>query len=358
VNEIKPLRQKRWGFFYFRLAVATALLPSEMIWSDLAVQGANLKNSFLEELQTLAEGVKVRLDWENPQSYPDAQSTDSAMWAWEFLRRNRHYVRDFDSFVKKKDQEVHDRLAVAWGISRLADPGNSYSELREEDVNIKSAFLFDGSEPYVVFPYYSKSEFIEQACPNGRRLPDPTELTMLLAPNQIAVILNLDGNIQLQIDSLLAQLKQPKTSGQSSRDTRCFVFEVDASGNQPSGDSESHLIGFEHEYPTVRVHLSHLWLALRCLDAMDVFQSPSTVISSKYFVDQLVAKFNAELVSGDSAASPLKKNPHENWRRQEIVDALRYGLRYGLSMRHITVASTDLESQAKKWRSIKKKPSK
>ena len=71
-----------------------------------------------------------------------------------------------------------------------------------------------------------------------------------------------------------------------------------------------------------------LWLALRCLDAMGAFQSPSSVITSKHFVDQLVSKFNAELASGDSAASPLKMNPHENWRRQEIVDALRYGLRY------------------------------
>jgi hypothetical protein len=314
-----------------------------------------LKNTFLEELQTLAEDVEVRLDWKNPQPYPDAQSTDSAMWAWEFLRRNRHYVRDFDTFVKNQDQAVHDKLAVAWGISRLADPDHSYAKLREEDVNIKSAFLFDGSEPYVVFPYYSKSEAIEQARPNGRRLPDPTELTMLLAPNQIAVILNLDGNIQLQIDSLLAQLKKPKRSGQSSRDTRCFVFEVDASGNQPSGDSETHLVGFEHEYPAVRVHLSHLWLALRCLDAMGVFQSPRSVITSKHFVDQLVSKLNAELASGDSAASPLKMNPHENWRRQEIVDALRYGLRYGLSLRHISVASTDLKSQL---RSIKKRASK
>ena len=314
-----------------------------------------MKNAFLEELQTLAENVEVRLDWENPQPYSDAQSTDSAMWAWEFLRRNRHYVRDFDAFAKKKDQDVHDKLAVAWGISRLADPGHSYAKLREEDVNIKSAFLFDGSEPYVVFPYYSKSEVIEQARPNGRRLPDPTEHTMLLAPNQIAVILNLDGNIQLQIDSLLAQLKQPKRSGQSSRETRCFVFEVDASGNQPTGDSETHLVGLEHEYPIVRVHLSHLWLALRCLDAMGVFQSPSSVITSKHFVDQLVSKFNAELASGDSAASPLKMNPHENWRRQEIVDALRYGLRYGLSLRHISVASTDLKSQL---RSIKKRASK
>lgn len=317
-----------------------------------------MKNAFLEELQTLAENVEVRLDWKNPQPYPDAQSTDSAMWAWEFLRRNRHYVRDFHTFVEKNDQEVHDKLAVAWGISRLADPGHSYAKLREEDVNIKSAFLFDGSEPYVVFPYYSKSEAIEQTRPNGRRLPDPTELTMLLAPNQIAVILNLDGNIQLQIDSLLAQLKQPKMPGQSSRDTRCFVFEVDASGNQPSGDSETHLVGFEHEYPTVHVLLSHLWLSLRCLDAMGKFQSPSLAITSKHFVDQLVAKFNAERASGVSAASTLKTNPDENWRRQEIVDALRYGLRYGLSMRHITVASTDLESQAKKLRSIKKKPSK
>lgn len=316
-----------------------------------------MKNAFLEELQTLAENVEVRLNWENPQLYPDAQSTDSAMWAWEFLRRNRHYVRDFNSFFKKKDQGVHDKLAVSWGISRLANPDLSYSKLREEDDNIKSAFLFDGSEPYVVFPYYSKSEVIEQARPNGRRLPDPTELTILLAPNQIAAILNLDGNIQLQIDSLLAQLKQPKTSGQSSRDTRCAVFEVDASGNPLQGNSEIHLVGFEHEYPTVRVHLSHLWLALRCLDAMVAFQSPSSVITSKHFVDQLVAKFNAEQASGDSAASSLKKNSDEKWRRQEIIDALRFGLRYGLSMRHITVASTDLESQAKKLRSIKKKPS-
>ena len=170
------------------------------------------------------------------------------MWAWEFLRRNRHYVRDFNSFVKKKDQGVHDKLAVSWGISRLANPDLSYSKLREEDDNIKSTFLFDGREPYVVFPYYSKDEVIDQAHPAGRRLPDPTELTMLLAPNQIAAIFNLDGNIQLQIDSLLAQLKQPKTSGQSSRDTRFAVFEVDASGNPPQGNNEIHLVGFEHEY--------------------------------------------------------------------------------------------------------------
>ena len=90
---------------------------------------------------------------------------------------------------------------------------------------------------------------------------------------------------------------------------------------------------------------------------MVAFQSPSSAITPKHFVDQLVAKVNAEQVSGDSAALPFKTNPDEKWRKQEIVDALRFGLRYGLSMRHITVASTDLESQAKKLRSIKKKPS-
>ena len=306
-----------------------------------------MKNSFLEELQTLAEGVEVRLDWENPQSYPDAQSTDSAMWAWEFLRRNRHYVRDFDSFVKKKDQEVHDKLAVAWGISRLADPGHTYSKLREDDVSIKSAFVFDGCDPYIVFPYFSEGELFEKSRPNFRGIHSVSEHTILLAPNQIAVILNLDGSIAGQIESLKTQLKQPKTSGQSSRDTRCYIYEVEAPGNQPLGDREIHLVGFEHEYPTVRVHLSHLWLALRCVDAMGVFQPTSAAVKSEHFVDQLVAKFNAELATGESAASPMKKDPGENWRRQEIVDALRYGLRYSLSMRHITVASTDLESQAK-----------
>lgn len=244
-----------------------------------------MDTTFLEDLQTLAKDVEVRLDWKNTLPYPNAPSTDSAIWAWEFLRRNRHYVRDFNSFNKKRDQELHDKLAIAWGISRLGDPGDSYSKLREEDGSLNRTFLFDGSEPCVVFPYYSKGEFLEQARPNGRRLPDPSEHTMLLAPNQIAVIFNLDGNIQLQIDSLLAQLKHPKTSGQSSRNTRSLTFEIDATGNQPSGKSEIHLVGVEYEYPLVRVHLSHLWLALRCLDALCIFQSPKTAVTSKHFVD-------------------------------------------------------------------------
>ena len=108
-----------------------------------------MENEFLEELHTLDEDVDVRLDWENPQLYPEAESTDSAMWAWEFLRRNRHYVRDFDTFVKKKDQAVQDKLAVAWGISSPADPSYTYSKLREDDISIKSAFVFDGSDPYI-----------------------------------------------------------------------------------------------------------------------------------------------------------------------------------------------------------------
>jgi Family of unknown function (DUF6499) len=317
-----------------------------------------LENEFLEELQTLAEDVEVRLDWENPQLYPDAQSTDSAMWAWEFLRRNRHYVRDFATFVKQKDQDVHDKLAVAWGISRLADPGHSYSELREEDVKIESAFVFDGSEPYVVFPYFPEGELFEESRPNFRGIHSVSEHTLLLAPNQIAVIFNLDGSIARQTNSLKAQLRQPKTSAQSTRNTRSYFYEVEAPGNQPSGNSEVHLVGFQHEYPTVRVFLKHLWLALRCVDAMGVLQHTSAAVTSEHLVDLLVAKFNAELATGESAASPMKKDQYENWRRQEIMDALGHGLRYALSMRHITVASTNLESQANEMRSIIEKSAK
>lgn len=55
-------------------------------------------------------------DWRSPSNYHYLEKLDRAEWAWEFLRRNREYRKDF---VRILDSTAREATAIAerWGLS-------------------------------------------------------------------------------------------------------------------------------------------------------------------------------------------------------------------------------------------------
>ncbi len=57
-----------------------------------------------------------RPDWRSPSNYDYLEQLDRAGMAWEFLRRNREYRKDF---VRILDATAREATAIAerWGLS-------------------------------------------------------------------------------------------------------------------------------------------------------------------------------------------------------------------------------------------------
>ena len=55
----------------------------------------------------MAKKKKFPPNWKDPSAYPDPKKTDIEQWAWEFLRRNPEYQKDYEimKVVKKKNSE-------------------------------------------------------------------------------------------------------------------------------------------------------------------------------------------------------------------------------------------------------------
>ena len=49
-------------------------------------------------------------DFTKPKQYPDPDKRSSALLAWEFLRRNPKYQKDFDKFKKLKSPSAKRKL--------------------------------------------------------------------------------------------------------------------------------------------------------------------------------------------------------------------------------------------------------
>ena len=60
-------------------------------------------------------------DFTKPKQYPDPDKRSSALLAWEFLRRNPKYQKDFDKFKKLKSPAAKRQLQEKWlpGIPSL-----------------------------------------------------------------------------------------------------------------------------------------------------------------------------------------------------------------------------------------------
>ncbi|VVE56155.1 transcriptional regulator domain-containing protein [Pandoraea anhela] len=113
----------------------------------------------------------ARADWREVSEYPEASLRDPSIWAWELLRRNRSYARDYDALHHRvKDVPptpfpkmpldgyhcvpealpddtissylarhpdgtilpINDHIRETWGINELKDPNFSAIELATE----------------------------------------------------------------------------------------------------------------------------------------------------------------------------------------------------------------------------------
>ncbi|KMP11199.1 hypothetical protein UR09_03960 [Candidatus Nitromaritima sp. SCGC AAA799-A02] len=68
-------------------------------------------------------------DWKNPNEYPDHKKTPGYQWAWEFLRRNPEYQRDYCKWLACSNgkpvyspDEIRHHAVDKWGIREMKNP--------------------------------------------------------------------------------------------------------------------------------------------------------------------------------------------------------------------------------------------
>ncbi|WP_082641289.1 transcriptional regulator domain-containing protein [Bradyrhizobium yuanmingense] len=69
-------------------------------------------------------------DWRSPESYKSLQDAEVTDIAWEFLRRNTDYRRDFEAMIaSSSDGEVTPEFRRGWGylLSPVTRRGRSTS---------------------------------------------------------------------------------------------------------------------------------------------------------------------------------------------------------------------------------------
>ena len=85
-----------------------------------------------------------RPDWKNEQKYPNPRNTSPEEWAWEFVRRNHEYQKDYESLVAglpplktQKDnwskyepvnKEIRKHFSQKFGVSYARSPSKRFSK--------------------------------------------------------------------------------------------------------------------------------------------------------------------------------------------------------------------------------------
>jgi hypothetical protein len=59
-------------------------------------------------------------EWDQEDQYPNADKMDLEDWAWEFLRRNRKYQKNWE--MARKNPSLKNKFAEHWGLIELASP--------------------------------------------------------------------------------------------------------------------------------------------------------------------------------------------------------------------------------------------
>jgi hypothetical protein len=106
-----------------------------------------------------------RPNWKNKDEYPDPKITPGYKWAWEFIRRNPLYQKDFNLFKKSKSKEERLRIWNEWGFEKhleIFDPKkNNPLRLKLAFTNFPRSFgLQKGEldEEYICNPFRTNSE--------------------------------------------------------------------------------------------------------------------------------------------------------------------------------------------------------
>lgn len=128
-----------------------------------------------------------RPDWRDPEQYPDPESTSMLQWAWEFLRRNPEYQKDYERWaalptvysdgalfeedltethkggqIGSKEQALFDALPAKYWVMKMADPAQPF----DDDVRERLAFnSFHGPAWAFYHPNMSEPQKLEASEP-------------------------------------------------------------------------------------------------------------------------------------------------------------------------------------------------
>jgi hypothetical protein len=62
-------------------------------------------------------------DWRSAAAYAELENASARELAWEFLRRNPRYVRDWEQLDDTRPDDVGDAVAERWGLRFPGRPG-------------------------------------------------------------------------------------------------------------------------------------------------------------------------------------------------------------------------------------------
>lgn len=240
-------------------------------------------------------------NWRDKDAYPSPQNTPMKKWAWEFLRRNKSYQKDFFNMIERLqsmgyfelqnkpgpltleehkkysefcheiDQKIITKYRVKSGRNMPADPRYSYEE--EKPLFLGSSTLlfhdcFYRESPESNFQYqthkyeenidYSTQPIIDkEACEKGSRIPQ----SVRAHPKALLVEISLEKSIPEQIRILEDVAKKQKkiliswgllNTGRNRSDSwREYLQLLDAIDQQASPEEVSqHLFPLlTNEYP-------------------------------------------------------------------------------------------------------------
>ena len=62
--------------------------------------------------------VMLTIDWQAPETYEYASNIPAVGFAWEFLRRNEEYQRDYAELMlqKRPSKDQLDHFSTHWGL--------------------------------------------------------------------------------------------------------------------------------------------------------------------------------------------------------------------------------------------------
>ncbi|WP_420971699.1 transcriptional regulator domain-containing protein [Bradyrhizobium sp. B120] len=56
-------------------------------------------------------------DWRSESAYNDVKRAETPDIAWEWLRRDREYQKDFRGLLRRKQSSATDHLRRKWGLT-------------------------------------------------------------------------------------------------------------------------------------------------------------------------------------------------------------------------------------------------
>ncbi|MFB6225361.1 MAG: transcriptional regulator domain-containing protein, partial [Candidatus Paceibacteria bacterium] len=98
--------------------------------------------------------MTIRKDWRNPEEYDFTEELDFLGWAWEFIRRNPEYQRDYylqlndkEEFYELNSEDYPDMsffeiCEKKWGIQEFVDPEDDHPNIDISLSNIPSPGLY------------------------------------------------------------------------------------------------------------------------------------------------------------------------------------------------------------------------